>query len=150
MSTSSRNLRQFVRQALVAKTGVPSPHLAQLASAFDQLCDQLRARLHPIFGNAAIVALFARAHHTAMSEFPWLGEVVPKDGQRCSQDGVEGVRGLEPELMAQGLAAVLAYDIGLLSTFIGEDLVMPLVEEAWGDASLGDRRDRPASTEGNQ
>jgi hypothetical protein len=148
MSISSPPLRRFARHALVATTGVTAPDLSQLAAAFDVLCDRLRARLHPMFGTEAIAALFARAHRMATSEFPWLTSVVPKDGERCSLDGVEALsRRLEPNTMADGLAAVLAHDIGLLSTFIGDDLVMPLVQEAWGTASVSDR---PTKTEGNQ
>src|SRR5918995_1898442 len=135
MSISSPKLRRFVRHALTAATGVATPDLAQLASAFDVLCDRLRTRLHPMFGTAAISALFARGHRMATSEFPWLADVVPKDGERCSQGGLETVSlHLEPDTMAEGFAALLAHDIGLLSTFIGEDLVMPIVQEAWGTA----------------
>jgi hypothetical protein len=32
---------------------------------------------------------------------------------------------------------VLAYDIGLLSTFIGEDIVLPLVQQAWSTVAAG-------------
>ena len=28
--------------------------------------------------------------------------------------------------------AVIAYDIGLLVEFVGEDLILPLVQKAWG------------------
>jgi hypothetical protein len=148
MSMSAPPLRRFVRYALVATTGVTAPDLPQLAAAFDVLCDRLRARLHPMFGTAAIAALFARAHRMATSEFPWLSGVLPKDGERCALDGLEALSGrLEPNTMADGLAAALAHDIGLLSTFIGDDLVMPLVQEAWGTASVSDR---PTKTEGNQ
>jgi hypothetical protein len=140
MSISSPKLRRFVRHALVAASGVTAPDLAKLAAAFDVLCDRLRTRLHPVFGGEAIAALFARAHRVARLEFPWLTELVPQDGERCSLDGLESVsRHLEPNVMAEGLAALLAHDIALLSTFIGDDLVMPLVQEAWGTASVTDR-----------
>jgi hypothetical protein len=148
MSMSSAKLRRFARQALVAATGVPAPQPDQLAAAFDVLCEHLRRRLHPMFGAAAIAALFARAHRVAVAEFSWLADVVPKDGERCALSGLQSVsRHLDPNTIADGLAAILAHDIGLLSTFIGDDLVMPLVQEAWGTASVSDR---PARTEGNQ
>jgi hypothetical protein len=136
MPSSSLTLRRFVRHALVGATGVAAPDRTQLAAAFDLLCERLRARLHPMFGSAAVGALFGRAHRVATAEFTWLNEVVPRDGERCSLKGVEAVsHQVEPEMMAEGLAAVLAHDIGLLSTFIGDDLVMPLVEEAWRSVS---------------
>jgi hypothetical protein len=140
MPLSSPSLRRFVKHALIAATGVNAPDRTQLASAFDVLCDRLRSRLHPMFGTAAVSALFARSHRVATAEFPWLRDVVPEDGERCSLAGVGAVAAqLEPEIIADGLAAVLAHDIGLLSTFIGADLVMPLVEEAWRAASLRER-----------
>jgi hypothetical protein len=145
MSVSSPKLRRFTRHALVAMTGDPLPGEAQLALAFDLLCDRLRARLHPLFGPAAIAALFARALHVATAEFPWLSEVLPKDGDRCSLDGVERVsREITREALTEGLAAVLAHEIELLSAFIGDDFVMPLVQAAWEATSIG-----PGRIEGN-
>jgi hypothetical protein len=145
---SSPKVRRFARHALVAATGVAAPDGAQLASAFDVLCDRLRTRLQPIFGSDAITALFRRSVRAGTSEFPWLADIIPRDTELCSVDGLDKVGAhLEPELIAEGLAAVLANDVELLSTFIGDDLVMPLVEEAWATASL---RDHPESNEGNK
>jgi hypothetical protein len=145
MSLSSPKLRRFVMHALIGATGEPAPDPTQLASAFDLLCDRLRGQLHPLFGPAAIAALFARALHVAMAEFPWLSNVVPKDGERCSLEALEHVSGdITREALAEGLAAVLAHDIGLLSAFIGEDFVMPLVQAAWETTSIG-----PARIEGD-
>ena len=126
-------LRRFVKHALVAASGQIAPDQAQLASAFDLLCERLRARLHPLFGPTAIAALFARAVHMATAEFAWLADVVPKDGARCSREELSRVSGaIARETLEEGLAAVLAHEIGLLGAFIGEDFVMPLVQEAWG------------------
>lgn len=142
MSLSSPALRRFVRRALVAATGAATPTASELAAAFDLLCERLRARLYPLFGAAAISALFARAHHVATAEFTWLRDVVPNDGERCSIEGLQAVAGeLDSETLQEGLAAVLAHDLGLLSTFIGEDFVMPLVQEAWGAASVAEGSD---------
>jgi hypothetical protein len=44
---------------------------------------------------------------------------------------------------AEGLATVLAHNIGLLSTFVGEDLVLPLVQEAWGIMMLAEDQRGP-------
>lgn len=145
MPLSSPRLRRFTKQALVAVVPDPAPDQAQLATAFELLCDRLRARLHPLFGGAAIAALFARALHVATTEFPWLADVVPKNGERCSLENLERVSGaVERESLQEGLAAVLAHEIGLLSAFIGEDFVMPLVQAAWETTSSG-----PARIEGD-
>jgi hypothetical protein len=48
----------------------------------------------------------------------WVIGSRPSDNSRSTQE--------------EGLAAVLAHKIGLLNTFVGEDLVLPLVQQAWG------------------
>jgi hypothetical protein len=118
---------------------------AQLASSFDVLCDRLRARLHPMFGPTAIAALFVRALHVATAEFPWLADVVAKDGERCSLEGLERLSAeIKLDAIHAGLADVLAHEIGLLSALIGEDFVMPLVQAAWESPSIA-----PALIEGD-
>ena len=141
MPLSSPNLRRFVHHALTNVDGAAVRDRAQLASSFDVLCDRLRAQLHPVFGPTAIAALFVRALHVATAEFPWLADVVAKDGERCSLEGLERITPeIELDAIHAGLAAVLAHEIGLLSTFIGDDFVMPLVQAAWGTTSIGAAR----------
>jgi hypothetical protein len=145
MPLSSPKLQRFVEHALMSVGGDAVAGRAELASAFDVLCDRLRARLHPVFGPTAIAALFVRAHYVATAEFPWLANVVPNDGERCSLEGLERVSAeIELDAIQAGLAAVLAHEIGLLSAFIGEDFVMPLVQAAWETTSIG-----PARIEGD-
>jgi hypothetical protein len=141
MPLSSPKLRRFVTHALVAASGATAPDQAQLVSSFNLLCDRLRARLHALFGPTAIAALFARALHVATAEFPWLAAAVLKDGERCSLEGLERVgAAIERDAVEEGLATVLADTIGLLTTFIGDDFVMPLVQAAWETASIGPTR----------
>jgi hypothetical protein len=145
MSLSSPKLRRFVKHALAAATGSPTPDRTQLASSFDVLCEGLRVRLDPLFGSVAVDALFARALHVATAEFAWLADVVPTGGERCLPEGLQRVSGaIERDALEDGLAAVLAHNIGLLSTFIGDDFVMPLVQAAWETTSVG-----PARIEGD-
>jgi hypothetical protein len=132
MSLSSPSLRRFVRRALIDATGVASPDRVQLASAFDVLCERLRDRLYPLFGTTAVTALFVRALHVATLEFPWLADVMPKNANTCSVEKSAELERLECGSLEEGLAAVMAHNIGLLSGFVGEDLVLPLVQQAWG------------------
>jgi hypothetical protein len=132
MALSSPALRRFVRHALTSGPGGPAPGPAQLASAFNRLCDRLRARLQPLFGATPVDALFARALHVATAEFPWLPEVIVDDDDRCSPEALDRVSAdISRDALEAGLATVLAHDIGLLTAFIGEDFVMPLVQAAW-------------------
>jgi hypothetical protein len=147
MTLTSPQLQRFVRRALVDTTGVPAPSVTQVASAFDSLCRRLRARLQPLFGSVAITALFGRSLHLAAAEFPWLRELVPANTERCALETVPDVEGrFTAKMMQEGLAAILAHDIALLSTFIGEDFVLPLVQQAWGTVSPA--AETSASSEG--
>jgi hypothetical protein len=142
MTVSSPELRRFVRRALIDATGVAAPEPQAVADAFTMLCKRLHRRLQPLFGTVAVNALFGRAMHLAASEFPWLADVVTVNGDHCSvkQDATV-------ERLTDGLAALLAHDIGLLSTFIGEDIVLPLVQQAWGVVAAGQNM---ARAEGDQ
>jgi hypothetical protein len=132
MTLSPHPLRRFVRRALVDATGTASPDRAQLASAFDMLCERLRRQLQPLFGATAVNALFVRALHVATVEFPWLRDLVRNEQNPCAADRIASVPEPGIETVEAGLAALLAHNIGLLSTFVGEDLVLPLVQQAWG------------------
>ena len=146
MPLSSLGLRRLVNEALISTSGATNPDRTELTAAFSVLCDRLRQRLQPIFGTPATRALFTRALHVAAHEYPWLNDL-QLSPERCSLAGFDAPHlQLDSHTLAAGLSAVLAHDIGLLIAFIGEDVVMPLVQDAWGDASLADSS--PASTEG--
>ena len=132
MPLHSPSLRRFVRRALVDATGIADPDRAQLASAFDTLCERLRDRLQSLFGTAAVAGLFERSVHVATGEYPWLGELARNGQDACAVDAIATLGSVDVDTLHDGLATVLAHNIGLLSAFVGEDLVLPLVQEAWG------------------
>jgi hypothetical protein len=129
MPARPSSLRRFVRRTLVDAVGSPEPSRARLAQAFDTLCTRLRARLQPVFGSVAVDALFGRAVHVAATEFPWLRDATPD----CSWPAnvIEALEHLDTSTIEEGLASVLAHDVELLIAFVGEDLVLPLVQQAW-------------------
>lgn len=144
MTPIAAQVRRFVRRALVDATGTLEPNRAQLATAFETLCEQLRARLQPLFGAGAVEALFGRSLHLATAEFPFLATLIPAHATRCSFDGLKtSDPEIEPEQLQAGLAAVLAQEIALLATFIGEDFVLSLVQQAWGTATRARNLTRP-------
>ncbi len=132
MPLDSPSLRRFVSRALVDATGVAEPDRAQLASAFDTLCQRLRGRLQPLFGTAAVAALFVRSVHVAAGEYPWLGYIERSGEDTWSVEGIATIESLNLDTLHDGLATVLTHNIGLLSALVGEGLVLPLVEQAWG------------------
>jgi hypothetical protein len=143
MPLSSPRLQRFARRALLEAAGAGDPDIPGLSFAFNDLCERLRRRLQPLFGKAAIAALFGRALHVATSDFGWLTQGIGTTGDCCSADALTTVQGVETDRLTEGLATVLAHTIGLLSAFIGEDLVMPLVQEAWGMKMLAEDQRGP-------
>jgi hypothetical protein len=130
MPLHSSSLRRFVRRALVDATGVPKPDRAQLASAFATLSQRLRGRLQSWFGTTAISALFARSVHLAAGEYPWVAGIVADAEESFSVERIATLETVDANTVEEGFAAILAHNIGLLSAFVGEDLVLPLVQEA--------------------
>jgi hypothetical protein len=130
MSARPSSLRRFVRRTLVDATGASAPDRVRLTRAFDDLCGRLQDRLQPVFGSVAVEALFRRAVHLAAAEFPWLrGAGI--ESRPCPTEPIEKLEHLDAGTIEEGLATVLAYDIELLIGFVGEDLVLPLVQQAW-------------------
>jgi outer membrane PBP1 activator LpoA protein len=125
---TSHRYRLLVRQALFDATATPSPTREQIVLAFNDLCDRLIAVLEPLFGGPAVEALFARAGQLAAREFPAISTALAKGEARCR---VDALNDSSPSEAADMLAALLAHKIELLITFVGEDLVMPLIRRAW-------------------
>jgi hypothetical protein len=132
MPLASPQLQQFVHRVLLDAAGPGPPDCSRLVSAFNSLFERLRKQLEPSFGTVAVTALFARALHVSVSDFPWLAEIVGQNGADGSASAMTRVQGIETDRLANGLATLLANNVGLLNTFLGEDLVRPLVQKAWG------------------
>jgi hypothetical protein len=133
-------LQHSVGTALVRATHVASPTQAQLASAFDALSGRLRARLQTLFGDVAVSALAAKALRAASVQFGWLTEVVPNDVDSASApSGLAILGGLDAAVVRDGFSALLAHEIDLLTGFVGEDLALPLLQQAWGTATAAER-----------
>jgi hypothetical protein len=144
MPLSPSQLRAYVSRSLTRAAGTSTPDSAQISAAFDELCERLRSKLRPLFGAEAVSALFGRALHVAASDHPWIRNVVTGEALCGSGDDVSALSGLDAERIHNGFVAVLAINIELLNTFIGEDLVLPLVQVAWGHGISGD----PSATAG--
>jgi hypothetical protein len=141
MTLSPSELRHHVRGVIVEASGADPLDRAQLGVVFSSLSERLRKALRPLFGGAAVNALSARALHLATSEFPWLPEVLDKNGEIFSAGAIVKIQNVDLDIVANGLAAVLARNVELLCTFVGEDLVLPIVRVAWSTALL-DRHQR--------
>jgi len=122
------------------------PEPAALAEAVERADARLRARLVDLVGLSGYTTLVDRAVRLAQTEVPALERVTVDAGAtggaggaggegilRGVRDVVESARasGGDPRAAEAGLTAILAHIIGLLVIFIGEDLALRLVHEAW-------------------
>ncbi len=106
-----------------------------LLDAAEHACQKLCQRLAQLITVVGYRALLARALHLARGEFPFL------EGVRAEDGGFDGLRAktedVEPATLRAALTTVLGSVIGLLSTFIGEDLAVRLVRDVWPSAPYG-------------
>ena len=107
--------------------------------------DKLRPQLAMLMGNIGFRALLSRTLALSKTEFPWLRAVHVKP-----EGSLEGLDELgtqvNPDEISKGCLVLLAQMLGLLVTFIGEDLTLRLVQEVWPklplnslDAGKGER-----------
>ena len=97
---------------------------------------RLRGRLGGLIGSTGYAILVARAVRLARIEVPALECVTVVTGDAGADGSLPGIREFaracdEPDAAEAGLIAILAQVVGLLITFIGEDLALRLVRDAW-------------------
>jgi hypothetical protein len=136
METSAK--RDLGRLLLTAATGDqtdPATLPGAAERAFQKLCRQL-AELVTMVGSQA---LFSRALYLTRTQFPFLAGVRAGTTPEACLEGLrDSVQGVEPAQAREGLAALFATLIELLTTFIGEDLTLRLVAEVWPEMPLDD------------
>jgi hypothetical protein len=129
MNRTNPHLRQLAERLVVFETG------GKLASTGLDVCERLRPPLATLMGHGGFRALMARALALAEAEVPWLRAA------RVNEAGaVEGLAELHQQLDAetffQGRVELLTQLLGLLVTFIGENLTVRLAHEAWPKVPL--------------
>jgi hypothetical protein len=102
-------------------TAIPTAFLA---------CEKLRPPLATLLGNVGFSALLSRALALAATEVKWL-DVVHVDAGGALEGLTEPQAKISPAESARGGVVLLAQLLGLLATFIGEDLTLRLVREVW-------------------
>jgi len=111
---------------------------AALTEAAERADARLRARLADLIGLTGYTTLVARAVRLAQADVPALEGVTVAAGEPEAEGRLRGVPEFtrasgDAAAIEAGLSAILAHVIGLLITFIGEDLALRLVHEAWPD-----------------
>lgn len=116
-----------------------------LADVTERALDKLRLHLSILLGSDGFRVLLRRAVTLARAEFPWLeGVQVRSDGSldelaaaaRAGISADDGEAGVSPESVAGGITAVLVCFLGLLETFIGQDLTLRLLKGVWPEVNL--------------
>ena len=117
-------------EAVAAKLKKPRSETA----AF-HVSEKLRHLLSTLLGAAGFRALLARALHLATAEVPELRPVeIKTDGSLAGLSKVaRDARGTQ---LAKGEVLLITELLALLDTFIGEALMLRLVEDVWPKATL--------------
>jgi hypothetical protein len=138
---------ELARRWLLAEAGEREP--SALAAAFDRLYGRMHRHLSPLVGRMGVAALLTRALRLAQAEFPMLLAVGFDAGAVPALRGVTDFAAIHPPTEVEAaLSGILAHFIGLLFTFIGEDLTMRLLGEIWTEPERGVRDD--TGTEGGR
>lgn len=126
--------RLMALEAAAAKrTGVHS------SSAF-RVCERLREPLSRLAGIAGFRSLLSRALALASVEVRWL-KAIHVNGNGSLEGLDEAQAQQSPDQNALGEIVLVAHLLGLLVTFIGQGLMLRLVEEAWPHATFNDLDD---------
>jgi hypothetical protein len=135
MSQATPSMRDFAKLLITDETRQNKSFETKHPAAF-HVCEKLRPQLATLMGNAGFRALLARALALASKEVAWLhGVTVNADG---SLEGLEELHGqLDPQEFYEGKVVLLARLLGLLEVFIGANLTLRLVREAWPNVPLG-------------
>jgi len=129
-------LKGFARRLVVHETAATKSAGAQKSAAF-RVCEKLRQPLSRLSGVAGFRSLLSRALALTNDEARWMKAIqVKADG---SLEGLEEAQAqLSETEIAEGEVVLIAQLIGLLVTFIGEELTLRLVQESWPDAPFDD------------
>jgi len=134
MSRVTPKLRDFAERLIACETrGNKSSETKTPAASL--VAEKLRPHLATLIGNIGFRALLSRALALAYAEVRWLRAVhVKADGSFEGLD--EFAAQVDPEESFEGCVVLVARLLGLLVTFIGEDLTLRLVREVWSKPSL--------------
>jgi len=121
-------------QRLLAYEAVAGENSEPAESAASRVFAKLRRPLITLAGLAGFRSLLSRALTLARADAPDLSAVeVAADG---SLKGLDELASQAQEETQEGGVVLLTQLIGLLLTFIGNDLTLRLVQDVWPEASF--------------
>ena len=108
-----------------------------IVPAAQAACAALYVRLTPLVTGSGSQGFLTRSLHLAQDQYPFLdGLRAGASPDTCLEGLDEALRDVGSDDAYQALVLVLAHMIGLLATFIGDDLAMRILGEAWPDLPL--------------
>lgn len=129
-------MRDFAERLIAYETRGNKSSGTKTSAAF-LVCEKLRPPLANLMGNTGFHALISLALAMASMEAPWLRAMqVKSDGSLEVLSEHEAQ--VDPERIAEGGVVLTAHLLGLLATFIGEDLTLQLVREVGPSLPLKD------------
>ena len=129
-------MRDFAERLAACETSENQSAESNIPPAF-HVCEKLRPLLATFMGNVGFRAIMSRALALANGEARGLRAVhVQANGSLAGVHLIEAQIGQKE--MAEGGVILLAQLLGLLIVFIGEDLTMHMVHEAWPKLSLNE------------
>jgi hypothetical protein len=129
-------MRDFAERLIAYETRGNKSSETKTSVAF-LVGEKLRPQLATLMGNVGFRALLSRALALSNAEVPWLRAVhVKADG---SFEGLDELGAqVDPEDIFEGRVVLLAQLLGLLVSFIGENLTLRLVRDVWPKLPLND------------
>jgi hypothetical protein len=135
-NSATLKLKECARRLLACEAAAAKPGGAKNSTAF-RVCEKLHLALAKLMGAMGFRALLSRALALASAEVHWLGALhIKADGTLEGLEEVDTKR--DRDEIAEGEVVLVAHLLGLLVTFIGPELTLQLVQEAWPKAALDD------------
>lgn len=146
MTLPAPDKRELAQQLFTSETRVVPGEVeashAQSMAAGERVLQKLRDHLTRWFGADGFDALLARALNQTQPHYPILGKLLrPPEGNRRISGFLDRAPDNEDaRVLTDGLVALIATIVSLLSRLIGEDLTAQLLEQIWPAPSRGESR----------
>lgn len=140
MRKATPRMREIAEDLIAQEISQKSPEPAALL-----VCERLRPALATLMGTVGFGALLARALSLATTESPGL-RALHVDADGALQGWTERKARPVTDKSLDGDITLVAHLLGLLATFIGEDLTLRLLQELWPKLDL----DNPNFAEGSR
>ena len=135
MTKTARALHDVARRVIQSRQRGDGSAGAS-AEAIQLCCGELYRALETAMGPAGLQALLARAIHIAAREHAWLGAIKVGTAAAVLTGLTEAAERVEDAETNDGYTALLATMFWLLAQFIGEELTLRFLRQAWPDLTL--------------